>query len=223
MSDYPANTAYAQRHAYTRPWQHKETPLSQNQRLDVDDDADADADADAEYELEGQPGPGTSAFEGDKVGEELDFDDVNTGEADDDLGSFNILQSTSPGLIEAPQMDRDELDLSDHLARFNKSQQYRFKPPASLNPGHGQASNTQTSGSGGFQPAYYSGITQESDPRASNVQGLGRQPQTMARGLNFSASPAEESDDFGDEYDPESLNVGAGGSGKGTEEWSERD
>ncbi|KAL4745964.1 hypothetical protein BDW72DRAFT_185818 [Aspergillus terricola var. indicus] len=85
MSDYPANTAYAQRHIYTNPWLRKKTSLSQSQTLTVD--ADADADADAEYEPEEQSASGTSAFKGDKVGEELDFDDVNTGEADDDIGS----------------------------------------------------------------------------------------------------------------------------------------
>ncbi|KAL4982501.1 hypothetical protein BDW68DRAFT_192094 [Aspergillus falconensis] len=217
MSDIPANMAYAQRHAYTRPWQRQDTSLGQDEGLsvpgDADADYDADADADAEYELDAQPGSGTSAFEGDKVGEELDFDDVNTGEADDDLSPIS------------PQMDQEELDLSDYLARPNQPRQYSFKPPASLNPGHGQASNTQTSGSGGLQPAYYSSITPGSDLRASNVQGLGRQPQTMAHGLNFSAPPREERDDFDDEYDPENIDVGAGGSGRGTGtgDWSERD
>ncbi|KAL4735784.1 hypothetical protein BDV11DRAFT_173513 [Aspergillus similis] len=194
MSDYPANTAYAQRHIYANPWLRKKTSLSQSRTLNVDADGDADAHADAEYEPEEQSVSGTSAFKGDKVGEELDFDDVNTGEADDDIGS-----------------------------RSDRLRQYHFEPPASLNPGHGQASNIQVSGSGGRQAAYYSGNMQGSDARASNVQGLGRQPQSTAQGRYFSASPAEETDDFGDEYDPENLDIGAGGSGSGLGEWSERD
>ncbi|KAL3429026.1 hypothetical protein BDV09DRAFT_201016 [Aspergillus tetrazonus] len=148
MSDYPANTAYAQRHIYTNPWLRKKTSLSQSQTLPVDADVDADADADAESASEEQSVSGTSASKGDKVGEDLDFDDVNTGEADDDSGS--------------------------------------------------------------------------SDPRASNMQGH-RQPQTTAQGRYFSASPAEEIDDFDDEYDPEILNIGAGGNRSGMREWSERD
>jgi hypothetical protein len=118
-------------------------------------------------------------------------------------------------------MDQDELDLSDHTARSHRFEQHHFKPPASLNPGHSQASNIQASSSGGLQESYYSGNIQGSDQRASNMQGH-RQPQTTARGWYFSASPAEDTDDF-DEYDPESLDIGAGGNGSGMRNWSERD
>lgn len=119
-------------------------------------------------------------------------------------------------------MDKDELDLSDHTARSNRFEQYHFKAPASLNPGHGQVSNIQESSSDGLQESYYSRNIQDSDPRASNMQGH-RQPQTTAQGRYFSASPAEEIDDFDDEYNPESLDIGAGGNGSGMREWSERD
>ncbi|KAL4765808.1 uncharacterized protein BDW70DRAFT_146775 [Aspergillus foveolatus] len=204
MSDYPANTAYAQRHIYTNPWLRKKTSLSQSQTLTVDADVNADADADAESESEEQPVSGTSASKGDKVGEELDFDD-------------------SPLLYhQNHSMNQDELDLSDHNARSNRFDKYHFSPPASLNPGHGQANNIQTSSSGGLQESYYSGNIQGSNPRASNMQGH-FQPQTTAQGRYFSASPAEETDDFGDEYDPESLDIGAGGNGTSMREWSERD
>ncbi|KAL4973827.1 hypothetical protein BDW66DRAFT_161716 [Aspergillus desertorum] len=209
MSDYPASTVYVQRHMYNKPWQHKDTSLSHTAKgCDVDADADDDADVDAEYELEGQPYPVASAFEEPRAGEELDFNVANAGEADNGLD---------------PLMDRDGQDLSDPVARREQFEQYRFKPPASLNPGHGQASNVQASGNDGLQAAYYSGNIGESDLRASNVQGLGRRSQTKGHGRYFSASPAEETDDFGDEYDPESLDVGAGGGERRKEEWSERD
>ncbi|KAL4820389.1 hypothetical protein BDW67DRAFT_180772 [Aspergillus spinulosporus] len=92
MSDYPANTAYTQRHIHN-PWLRKKTSLSQSQTLTVDAGVDTDADADAEYESEEQSVSGTSVSKGDREGEELDYSGVNMGEADDDLGSRHSLKS----------------------------------------------------------------------------------------------------------------------------------